>query len=40
MMPCANLSKEEVVGRNFFNFLDEENREIIREPLLDERLAP
>jgi PAS domain S-box-containing protein len=31
MCEILGLPKEEVVGRNFFNFLDEENREIIRE---------
>jgi PAS domain S-box-containing protein len=31
MCEILDLSKEEVVGRNFFDFLDETNKEIVRE---------
>ena len=31
MCEILGLSKEEIIGRNFFDFLDEENREIVRE---------
>ena len=31
MCEILGLPKDEIVGRNFFNFLDEKNREIVRE---------
>ncbi|MGD9150175.1 MAG: PAS domain S-box protein, partial [Desulfobacterales bacterium] len=31
MCEILNLSKEEVVGKNFFDFLDETNKEVVRE---------
>jgi PAS domain S-box-containing protein len=31
MCEILGLPKEEIVGRNFFDFLDEKNREIVRE---------
>ena len=31
MCEILGLAKEEVIGRNFFNFLDEENKEIVRQ---------
>ncbi len=31
MCEILGLAKEDVIGRNFFNFLDEENKEIVRQ---------